>query len=102
MLYNHFFIYLGPPHSLKYLRSIGFKTWSHVIDESYDDIENSAERLYAVTDSINKFLSNPIDDIKQLYIENLDIINHNRKLVISTEINDGIVSAMKQAIAIKN
>ena len=102
MLYNHFFIYLGPPHSLKYLRSLGFKTWAHIIDESYDDIENPAERLYAVTNSINKFLSNPIDDIRQLYIENLDIINHNRNLVLATEINDIIVSAMRQAIAIKN
>ena len=102
MLYNHFFIYLGPPHSLKYLRSLGFKTWSHIIDESYDDIENPAGRLYAVTNSINKFLSKSIDDIKQLYIENLDIINHNRNLVLATEINDIIVSAMRQAIAIKN
>ncbi len=102
MLHNHFFIYLGPPHSLKYLRSLGFKTWAHVIDESYDGIENPAERLYAVTKSINKFLSNPINDIKQLYIENLDIINHNRNLVLSTEINDTIVSAMRQATAIKN
>jgi hypothetical protein len=102
MLYNHFFIYLGPPHSLKYLRSLGFKTWAHIIDESYDDIENIAERLYAVTNAINKFLSNPIYDIRQLYIENLDIINHNRELVVSTKINDTIVSAMRQAIAIKN
>ena len=102
MLYNHFFIYLGPPHSLKYLRSLGFKTWAHIINESYDDIENPAERLYAVTNSINKFLSNPIDDIRQLYIENLDIINHNRNLVLATEINDIIVSAMRQAIAVKN
>ncbi len=102
MRYNHFFIYLGPPHSLKYLRSLGFKTWDHIIDESYDNIENSAERLYAVTSSIDKFLSKSIDDIKQLYIENLDIINHNRELVGLTEINDVIVSAMRQAIAIKN
>ena len=102
MLYNHFFIYLGPPHSLKYLRSLGFKTWAHIIDESYDDIENPAGRLYAVTNSINKFLSNPIDDIRQLYIENLDIINHNRELVGLTEINDTILSAMRQATAIKN
>jgi len=102
MLYNHFFIYLGPPHSLKYLRSLGFKTWAHIIDESYDDIENPAERLYAVTSSINKFLSNPIDDIRQIYIENLDVINHNRNLVLSTEINDTIVLAMQQATAIKN
>ena len=102
MRYNHFFIYLGPPHSLKYLRSLGFKTWAHIIDESYDDIENPAGRLYAVTNSINKFLSNPIDAIRQLYIENLDIINHNRELVGLTEINDRIVSAMRQATAIKN
>ena len=102
MLYNHFFIYLGPPHSLKYLRSLGFKTWAHIIDESYDDIENPAGRLYAVTNSINKFLSNPIDNIRQLYIENLDIINHNRKLVGLTEINGAIVSAMRQATTIKN
>ena len=102
MLYNHFFIYLGPPHSLKYLRSLGFKTWAHIIDESYDTIENPAERLYAVTNSINKFLSNPIDNIRQLYIENLDIINHNRNLVLSTEINDTIVSAMRSAIAAKS
>ena len=102
MLYNHFFIYLGPPHSLKYLRSLGFKTWGHIIDESYDDIENPAERLYVVTNSINKFLSGTIGDIRQLYIENLDIINHNRKLVMSTEINDVIVTAMRQSIAIKN
>ena len=102
MLYNHFFIYLGPPHSLAYLRSLGFKTWGHIIDESYDSIENSAERLYAVTRSLTDFLSNSLDEIKQIYIENLDIINHNRNLVLSTEINDTIVSAMRSAIAIKN
>jgi hypothetical protein len=102
MLYNHFFIYLGPPHSLKYLRSLGFKTWGHVIDESYDNIKNPAERLYAVNRSLTDFLSNPLDEIKQIYIENLDVINHNRNLVLSTEINDTIVLAMQQAIAIKN
>ena len=102
MLYNHFFIYLGPTYSLKYLKSLGFKTWGHIIDESYDDIEDPAERLYAVTNSINKFLSNPIDEIKQIYIENSDIINHNRNLVLSTELNDTIVSAMRSAIAAKS
>jgi hypothetical protein len=102
MLYNHFFIYVGPPYSLKYLRSLGFKTWSHIIDESYDDIENPAERLYAVTRSLIDVVSKPLEEIQQIYQENLDIINHNRNLVLSTEINDTIVSAMRQATAIKN
>ena len=102
MLYNHFFIYLGPLHSLKYLRSLGFKTWAHIIDESYDTIENPTERLYAVTRSLTDFLSKSLNEIKQIYIENLDIINHNRNLVLSTEINDTIISAMTSAIAVKN
>ena len=102
MLYNHFFIYLGPPHSLAYLRSLGFKTWAHIIDESYNTIENPAERLYAVTRSLIDFVSKPLEEIQQIYQENLDIINHNRNLVLSTEINDTIVSAMRSAIAVKN
>lgn len=102
MLYRHFFVYFGPAHSLKYLQSLGFKTWGHIIDESYDSIENLAERLYAVTNSIVEFLSKPIDQIQQIYLENLDIINHNRNLVLSTQINSTIVSAMRSAIAVKN
>jgi hypothetical protein len=102
MLYNHIFVYLGPPHSLAYLRSLGFKTWAHIIDESYDTIENPAERLYAVTRSLIDFVSKTLEEIQQIYQENLDIINHNRNLVLSTEINDTIVSAMRSAIAVKN
>jgi hypothetical protein len=102
MLYNHIFVYLGPPHSLAYLRSLGFKTWAHIIDESYDGIENSAERLFALTHSLNTFLSKPLEEIQQLYIENIELINHNRNLVLSTEINDTIVSAMRSAITFKN
>jgi hypothetical protein len=101
MLYNHFFVYLGPAHSLKHLRSLGFKTWEHIIDESYDNIENIAERLYAVTKAVNDFVARPINEIEQLYADNIDIINHNRNLVLATNINDGIVLAMQQAIAVK-
>ena len=102
MLYNHLFVYLGPPHSLEYLRSLGFKTWNHVIDESYDLIDDHAERLFALVRSLNNFLSNPIEEIQRIYLENIELINHNRNLVLTTEINDKIVSAMRSAIAAKN
>lgn len=101
MLYSHFFVYFGPAHSLKYLRSLGFKTWAHIIDESYDSMENLAERLYAVTRSLNVFLSKSLDEIHQIYIENLELINHNRNLVKTTEINDLVISTMRSAIAVK-
>ena len=102
MLYNHIFVYLGPPHSLTYLRSLGFKTWNHVIDESYDLIDDPADRLFALTRALNTFLANPIEEIQRIYLENIELINHNRNLVLSTEINDTIISAMRSAIAAKN
>ena len=36
------FIVLGSKHFLKNLRSIGFKTFHPVIDESYDLLDNKA------------------------------------------------------------
>ena len=81
---------------------MGFKTWNHIIDESYDSIENPAERLLALTQASIKFLSKSIEEIEQLYIENIELINHNRNLVLATEINDTVVSAMRSAIASKN
>lgn len=101
MMYNHFFIYLGPVHSLKYLKLLGFKTFSHIIDESYDDIEDSTERLFAVTRSMDDFLRIPLDKLHQLYAENIDIINHNRKLVREIDINSLVVDAVRTAKLIR-
>lgn len=102
MMYNHFFIYAGPVNSLKYLRSIGFKTFSHIIDESYDEIIDPVERIRAVVSALDNFLVKPIEEIQRLYIENIEIFNHNRNLVLQTEINPLINSALRSAIAQRN
>ena len=101
MMYNHFFIYLGPPHALKYLRSLGFKTFGHIVDETYDTIENAAERLFAVTKSLENFLQQPIETLREIYKDNIGILEHNRKLVQTTEIDATITVAFKSAIAVK-
>ena len=88
-------------HSLKYLKLLGFKTFSHIIDESYDDIEDSTERLFAVTRSMDDFLRIPLDKLHQLYAENIDIINHNRKLVREIDINSLVVDAVRTAKLIR-
>jgi len=102
MLYGHIFIYLGPTHSLKRLKELGFKTWSHIIDESYDDIDDPYLRLLSVNNSIKEFLSLDIERIKQLYQDNIDIIEHNKKLVLDTDITNDVVSTMLDAIRLKN
>lgn len=98
MLFRHFFIYQGPPHSLKRLKELGFKTFDHIINEDYDTIDDDAKRLYAVTAEIRKFLNKSLDELEQLYIDNLDILEHNRLLVQRTEINLQLVDAMRNAI----
>ena len=101
MLYNHFFIYLGPTNSLKYLRSLGFKTFGHIVDESYDDIYDPAERLFAVTKSMDEFLRISIDDLHRLYVENIDIIDHNRKLIATIDINQIVTESLIKAKSIR-
>jgi hypothetical protein len=95
---HQLFIYLGPAYSLKQLQNMGYKTFGHVIDESYDDIEDPSDRLAAVSKAMIEFLSQPIEQIKKIYWENLDIITHNRKLLYQSEINREIVSAIQSAI----
>jgi hypothetical protein len=43
------FVLVAPAHSLEYLRSYGFQTFSPLIDESYDEIEDPVERIERVT-----------------------------------------------------
>jgi hypothetical protein len=51
------FILAGTHGSLEYLRSYGFKTFSDVWDESYDLVEDPAERLTQIAE-LMKYISN--------------------------------------------
>jgi hypothetical protein len=57
------FIVIGPYHTLFFLRSLGFSTFSSIIDESYDDIKDPEQRFIAVCKSTKKFVDRPIDQI---------------------------------------
>lgn len=64
------FLLLGQKHSLRELRNRGFKTFNHVLDEEYDDMENDLRFLSLLkqTNNINKYskkhLNQVIDDCK--------------------------------------
>jgi hypothetical protein len=101
MLFRHIIFYLGPAHSLEYLRSLGFKTFSHIIDESYDSIEDNSQRVIALTKSMTEFLSKPIEEIHDIYIKNIEILDHNRNLVNSIDINSMVNDGFQCAIRAK-
>jgi hypothetical protein len=49
---GHPFIVAGTRNYLEDLRNIGFQTFGHVIDESYDQIENAQDRMDRVIDVV--------------------------------------------------
>ena len=87
------FIHLGSYGVLKYMRSMGYKTFPELFDESYDDIINHTDRLLAVVDAIEKVCK--IDDKEFHNIYCRDVIPkviHNRELVNSKKIKENIWS----------
>lgn len=54
ILYRTPLLLIGCRHSLKFLRSKGFRTFSNFIDESYDDIEDDVDRWNAVLAEVKR------------------------------------------------
>ena len=83
MNFHQIFWYLGPAHTLKYLRDQGYQTFSDIIDESYDDYDDPIDRLICATNSIISFLKKPKSEIHQAYIKVMHKLQHNKKLLMS-------------------
>ena len=70
------FIIIGPQYTLKYLKDLGFKTFSELWDESYDEC-NSNKRLYIALNSLyNTINGYTIDELNRATV---DIRKHNLK-----------------------
>jgi|TARA_R100001594_G_scaffold131621_2_gene171393 3-methyladenine DNA glycosylase Tag len=85
------FIHLGSYGVLKYMRSMGYQTFSELFDESYDDIINHKERLVAVINSVEKVCQMEDDEFHNIYCnEIVPKVIHNRKLAKSKKIKEQI------------
>lgn len=69
------FIIIGPAHSLKLLRSLGYKTFDNVIDNSYDSVEDNTERWVKVRDTILKIKK---ENLKTLFDKCYEDIIYNQ------------------------
>jgi hypothetical protein len=75
------FILVAPPHTLEYLKTYGFKTFSDYWDESYDQEENHEKRLIKIFKTIDYIDQLPITSLKRLYDNMLPILEYNFKLL---------------------
>jgi len=72
------FIILSGQHYLRTLRSLGFRTFNSVIDESYDEIEDCAERTHAAFASFTKLMCLDQNIVQAKLSE---VLEHNHALL---------------------
>ena len=75
--YQKPFIVVGPPKTLEYIRSLGFKTFNDFWDESYDDELDHGERLAKIFDLLEHILNTPKEDLVETYKQMRRTVEHN-------------------------
>jgi hypothetical protein len=78
ILTGHPFIVLGSPGTLKYLRQLGFKTFSKWFDESYDDEIDLEVRMEKIIDLLKYFRTMSIDELSKIRYEMKNTCEFNR------------------------
>jgi hypothetical protein len=93
------FIILGSPKILKHLQSLGYKTFNHIWDESYDDELNMGERMNKIVDLVKdlskKYTTSELADI---ITANNHILEYNYNLLMSRRPEQPTIEYIKDKI----
>jgi hypothetical protein len=76
------FILVGAPGYLKYIKSLGFKTFDGFIDETYDDEYSDAKRFELICNEIDRLSKLSLEEIHNWYISIIPILEYNRNFAI--------------------
>jgi hypothetical protein len=79
---GHPFMILGNINTLKYIKSLGFKTFDRWFDESYDDEPIHHKRVDIIVNEINKLRDKSVEDLKLLREEMKETCVYNRNRFI--------------------
>ena len=82
ILAQRLFVVVSGRHYLKNLRSLGFQTFSNVIDESYDEIEDDHARWRLAMDQV-KYLCT--QDQTKIFAQIRDTVEHNLGVLKNTD-----------------
>jgi hypothetical protein len=89
------FILAGTAGSLEYLRSYGFKTFSSVWDESYDLVEDPAERLIQIAE-LMKYISTWLPHQRERNMAQAQAIaDYNQRHFFSQEFFNQVTNELK-------
>jgi hypothetical protein len=68
------FLMVANQHYLKFLHSLGFKTFGDIIDESYDDYFHLQDRVRAMVDQLESIVA---QGAQRFYQQALPVLEHN-------------------------
>jgi hypothetical protein len=71
------FMLVAAPGNLAYLKSYGFQTFDQWIDESYDNIEDSDQRLQAIVNQTQRLCAMNRSELQQMHQEMQPVLEHN-------------------------
>jgi len=77
LLNKNIFLLVGGYQTLVFLRKLGFKTFDHIVDESYDLIRCDFSRTTAVFNSLKKFCTLSLDEVKKIKNDNQELLDYN-------------------------
>jgi hypothetical protein len=73
------FVIVGPPHALKTVQQMGFKTFHKYWDESYDNEFDHTKRIYKIFKVIDTIASFSKDELVKMQEDMQDILIYNKK-----------------------
>lgn len=90
------FILVAAPHSLEYLRSLGFQTFDRWWDESYDTVEGFQPRLEAICKLIDRLDKHPLEWFKETYKEMEEVLINNFNVYALDSVQDNYTKVLRE------
>jgi hypothetical protein len=82
---RHPFLVVSNPKTLELLRSLGYKTFSPLIDESYDDEEDIAKRLLMIVKEVKRLCELTPVELENFLIEAGKICDYNLEILMNKD-----------------
>lgn len=96
------FIFLAEPKMLEFVKSLGYKTFSKWIDESYDDALDDVTRMNKVVHEVEKLNTLSYSDLSAMLKDMLPVLTHNIELYMSNAkqnaVKSNLLSNLKRLI----
>ena len=89
MLMKKPFIVFASQYYMAYLRQMGFRTFNDIWNEEYDVYSGKA-RLLKIKSLLDDLAQKPIKELKKMYRNMEDTLDHNYKLLISQKYHENI------------